>query len=616
MKGKALWTAHGLALVLVATLALADDSVDQLLSDIAGDTSHLQRLDYLDNKELLPARPSSCLPGDMACKGQLLGYTDSPSRNDAGFLTPEAMRNSYEVDPDMEPGTCKLEKEPVLLPNIKCQTDMPLHRNLVALPSGSHTSNADARPYMHVGERTHYAGSVEWRSTTLTFDVSLANVRRFELLLLGSNSYISRFNGLDLSHFRPYPTPVCYVGALPDCVPLTLGQLEAVQGIDLTRALVDGRNTVLVEKQWPNDNHTGALFRIVRVDEAPVPELPACGSGVVQACVHDPDEDECGQLAGDECLRTVRTLSCPDSRSERSVLTCGPPVDCADGACAGPAARTSHAGDIGEALARLEAVRQEANYLSHGDWRVFRGFRSYCRSKVGWGLGTCCRPSGHGGQTSNKQALAQLGISHALRGVLATGSPHTHDSLFLVEDLASGLKNLGISGAAATFSPSLSFYGLEVAVSEGALTFGFDPASFAVAIGIAIIANMLACTQEEKIVSMKRGAGLCETVHEWCSKKRLFTCKEKTRELCCYNSRLSRIVSTQAKAQLRWDKNVCTGFTVVEFDRVNFEDIDLSEFARELNPSVDSALLDRYIAESKAGALDSVEEKKARVTVP
>lgn len=308
---------------------------------------------------------------------------------------------------------------------------------------------------------------------------------------------------------------------------------------------------------------------------------------------------------------------CEAGAAVRTVMRCGPAVDCSTGLCGTAAVTVSHAAEIGAALASLEAARQAGTYVTRGpggEIRVFRGETSNCRSKVAWGLGACCRPSAQGRQTTNMQALAELGVTHALRGVLASGSEHTHDVLFSAETLKAGLGSMSVGGIAQAFSPSLSFYGLEVAVTEGALSFGFDPTSFAVAVALSVISNMLRCHQDEQILSMRIGAGLCDATAEWCSKKRLFSCKERTRTYCCYNSRLARLVARQGLAQIGAPAR-CDGFTTAEFRRLDFGRIDISSFVSELSPSVDPALVERYRRESGEAAARAAADGTPQVTV-
>ncbi len=66
---------------------------------------------------------------------------------------------------------------------------------------------------------------------------------------------------------------------------------------------------------------------------------------------------------------------------------------------------------------------------------------------------------------------------------------------------------------------------------------------------------------------------------------------ENTLRICCYNSRLGRIINTQGRAQIgkRWGSArnpSCGGFTQAEFASIDFAALDLSEFSREVMAAV------------------------------
>jgi conjugal transfer mating pair stabilization protein TraN len=64
---------------------------------------------------------------------------------------------------------------------------------------------------------------------------------------------------------------------------------------------------------------------------------------------------------------------------------------------------------------------------------------------------------------------------------------------------------------------------------------------------------------------------------------------EKKEGYCCFNSRLARIIQEQGRAQLgkSWGSAKspeCSGFTLAEFESLDFSQIDLTEFIREIQP--------------------------------
>ena len=259
-------------------------------------------------------------------------------------------------------------------------------------------------------------------------------------------------------------------------------------------------------------------------------------------------------------------------------------------------------------LAKLEIGRQATR--DHQLWQanVFEGYRSECRDKIAWGLGDCCKASGAGAKTSNQQAMAQLGLRAAIRRVASAGSPHTHDVLFSADDLRHGLKDL-FKGRYTALQPSLSYYGLKVSLSSGVLQFSFDPASFAAAVALAVIANLLECSDEEKLLGLRVGAGLCRHQRSWCSKRRFFSCKEEREAYCCYRSKIAKAAAAQFDAQLRKPGGYCGGYTLAELEKVDFDKIDMSGFIADFGVEVDESLLQRYKADSLEYAKAKEKEK-------
>ena len=65
---------------------------------------------------------------------------------------------------------------------------------------------------------------------------------------------------------------------------------------------------------------------------------------------------------------------------------------------------------------------------------------------------------------------------------------------------------------------------------------------------------------------------------------------ETTESYCCYNSKLAKIINEQGKPQIGkgWgdpESPSCGGFTVDEFQRVDFSRLDLSEFTADIMAS-------------------------------
>jgi conjugal transfer mating pair stabilization protein TraN len=158
---------------------------------------------------------------------------------------------------------------------------------------------------------------------------------------------------------------------------------------------------------------------------------------------------------------------------------------------------------------------------------------------------------------------------------------------------------LGGSGSSSVFSPSFSYFGLTVGYGapaagttvllgeSGTFFVGFDPASFAIAIAIYIIMELVSCEQEEQILGMKKGQNLCVHVGTYCSQKVLGVCVQKKQSYCCFNSRIARLIASNGRAQLgkSWGDPKspdCGGLTPAELQMVDFSLIDFSEVVGDI----------------------------------
>ncbi len=104
------------------------------------------------------------------------------------------------------------------------------------------------------------------------------------------------------------------------------------------------------------------------------------------------------------------------------------------------------------------------------------------------------------------------------------------------------------------------------------------------------------CNGDEKMLSMRNDKGLCHYVGRYCSKDISLPfggdlCTEKKKTYCCFNSKLGRIIHQQGRPQLiqfsqeGWgspENPNCRGFTPEEFQMLNFNKIDLGEWAVDI----------------------------------
>ena len=91
------------------------------------------------------------------------------------------------------------------------------------------------------------------------------------------------------------------------------------------------------------------------------------------------------------------------------------------------------------------------------------------------------------------------------------------------------------------------------------------------------------CSPEEVELAQERNAGNTHYLGRYCSRRTLFgVCIRRSRAWCVFGSKLGRILQQQGRAQLGIPWSNCRGLTVAEIEGLDFERLDLSEFARDL----------------------------------
>lgn len=93
---------------------------------------------------------------------------------------------------------------------------------------------------------------------------------------------------------------------------------------------------------------------------------------------------------------------------------------------------------------------------------------------------------------------------------------------------------------------------------------------------------LFACSQDEMKLDIKDRMGLCHKVGTWCSSSFLGICKTKKTAYCCFESKLSRVLQEQGRAQLNkpWGSpksEQCKGFTIAEFQLLDLSRMDFTE---------------------------------------
>ena len=101
--------------------------------------------------------------------------------------------------------------------------------------------------------------------------------------------------------------------------------------------------------------------------------------------------------------------------------------------------------------------------------------------------------------------------------------------------------------------------------------------------GLLVNIGLVGCDGEAKALAEKKVAGLCHYVGTYCSSKIFGICVKKRKSYCCFKGKLSRIIMEQGRTQLgiSWGEAKepnCEGFTVAQFQSLDFSRMDLSEF--------------------------------------
>jgi conjugal transfer mating pair stabilization protein TraN len=120
--------------------------------------------------------------------------------------------------------------------------------------------------------------------------------------------------------------------------------------------------------------------------------------------------------------------------------------------------------------------------------------------------------------------------------------------------------------------------------AAGAAALSGGPAAIA-AIATPFLA-MFMCSGEEMTLDVKDRMGLCHYVGTYCSDKILGVCTSKRKSYCCFESKLSRILQEQGRAQIgkSWGtpkEPNCKGFLVEEFQQLDLSKMDFTEVYKE-----------------------------------
>lgn len=215
---------------------------------------------------------------------------------------------------------------------------------------------------------------------------------------------------------------------------------------------------------------------------------------------------------------------------------------------------------------------------------LFNGKPMRCRYKGWFGLAdNCCQSSGQVLRDSTGGYLTTLTTSVALSAsweVLSAGY-----NAFTAEMAIA-------NGAGVEFAATQAQW-----AAQGALeSFTIDPTTIAISLAIKVFMSMMGCEQAEQEAAIYKGSGYCHEVGSFCSKKVvLLGCVEKSKGMCCFNSKLARIIQQQGREQLGVDwgnpkSPSCGGFSPEQFQALDFNQIDMSEYYGDIKTRGESLI--------------------------
>lgn len=128
-------------------------------------------------------------------------------------------------------------------------------------------------------------------------------------------------------------------------------------------------------------------------------------------------------------------------------------------------------------------------------------------------------------------------------------------------------------------------------------------------------AEYFSCTNEDRMHALRKSRGLCHYVGSFCDKKSGAGCLEKKETWVGFNSKLARTVQEEGRKQLgiSWgtpERPVTRGFTLEEFQRLDFTKMDLTPVVAEI---AEKAAKDGTLAGSKVRTQAVTERARVRV---
>ncbi|MFY7904729.1 MAG: conjugal transfer protein TraN, partial [Burkholderiaceae bacterium] len=216
------------------------------------------------------------------------------------------------------------------------------------------------------------------------------------------------------------------------------------------------------------------------------------------------------------CALKALTYSCATGASgPTEVTTCNGGKFCLNGLCFDQPAGNDK--DFAMAMTMMEAGRQAAGYAQGQDLvKFFTGEAKDCSKTT---FANCCRTNTKGAGMNNGAMISTV----MQAGRQAWGSWYVYDSMMGSVRSTNALGALYSRFASAEgswsnfatgdFFSGFSYYGVTFnPLAAGGQFFSFDPTSFAIAIAIQVLSELLSCDQEEEVLAMQRGQNLCAYV--------------------------------------------------------------------------------------------------------
>jgi conjugal transfer mating pair stabilization protein TraN len=106
------------------------------------------------------------------------------------------------------------------------------------------------------------------------------------------------------------------------------------------------------------------------------------------------------------------------------------------------------------------------------------------------------------------------------------------------------------------------------------------------------------CTPADEATDFQANSGQCIHIGDYCAQSwPLIGCVQSARSYCCFNSMLARIIQQQGRPQIPSMGDFgtptapnCRGFTIKEFESLDFSKIDLSEYTAEIKTNSQAAM--------------------------